>query len=80
MNLYLVSQEANRDYDTFDSFVIAAPDEETARNTHPNGGIIDWRKADWRSDWAFEPEQVVSKLIGTTETEQGVICASFNAG
>jgi hypothetical protein len=35
MNLYLISQDQVSDYDVYDSAVVAAPDEDTARNLHP---------------------------------------------
>lgn len=35
LNLYLISQTVNDDYDTFDSAVVAARDEEDARSIHP---------------------------------------------
>ena len=35
LNLYLISQNVNNDYDTFDSAVVAARDEEDARSIHP---------------------------------------------
>ena len=34
MNIYLLSQSKNREYDTWDSCVVIAKDEE-ARMTHP---------------------------------------------
>lgn len=36
MNLYLISQSVNDDYDTYSDAVVAASDEETARRTHPS--------------------------------------------
>ena len=35
LNLYLISQTVNNDYDTFDNAVVAAYDEEDARSIHP---------------------------------------------
>lgn len=35
LNLYLISQTVNDDYDTFDSAVVAARDEEDAKSIHP---------------------------------------------
>lgn len=35
MNLYYVSQSKNSDCDTYDSMVVCAPDEDTARRMHP---------------------------------------------
>lgn len=37
MNLYLITQSENNNYDSFDFAVVAAPDEETARNMDPWG-------------------------------------------
>jgi hypothetical protein len=79
MNLYRISQDKNRDYDSYDSAVVAAESEEAARNTHPGG---EWPKPGSRNwDWT-EPENVTVKFIGKAADgiEAGVICASFNAG
>lgn len=80
MNLYLIQQSENGGYDTYDSAVVAAPDEETARNIDPSGDgePMKWGKS--FSSWCFNPSQVHVILIGTTELAQGVVCASFNAG
>lgn len=91
MKIYLISQEVNDDYDTFDSAVVAAPDEETARDMDPgtfypeprSDGMMDWSKAEHPStSWAHSREQVNVEYIGEAKegTKQGVICASFNAG
>ena len=37
MNLYLISQDSNRDYDTYDSAVVAAVNEKDASVMHPYG-------------------------------------------
>jgi hypothetical protein len=82
MNLYLISQTENDDWDTFDSAVVAAPDEEIARNMSPStGGPCDWENKNSYM-WAFKPENVTVKLIGKAikGTIQGVICSSFRAG
>lgn len=79
MNLYLIQQNANDDYETYDSAVVAAPDEETARNMDPsNGEPMTWGR-DYCT-WCSKASQVHVTLIGTTELPQGVVCASFNAG
>lgn len=93
MNLYLIEQEVNNIYDTYDSAVVAAESEEEARNIHPsefykshkNGWLF--RDSNPREveettyDWCSKSDVQV-RLIGTTETEESgtVICASFNAG
>ena len=35
MNLYLISQSVNNEYDTYDSAVVAAESEEDATKIHP---------------------------------------------
>jgi hypothetical protein len=37
MNLYLISQNVNNDYDTYDAAVVAANSEDEARLIHPCG-------------------------------------------
>ena len=74
MNLYLVSQSVNRDYDTYSAMVVAAPDEEAARSTHP---MEDWG---YSKVWTRYPSDVQVELIGQTDREAGIILASFKAG
>jgi len=82
MKLFLISQEVNNNYDTYDSAVVAAPDEATAQNMHPsNGKQIGWATLPkYDDDWCKLPEQVTVKYLGETDLPQGVVCASFNAG
>ena len=46
MNLYLLTQDTNNDYDTYDSCVVASETEEEAQLMHPNEKYVykDW---DW---------------------------------
>ena len=84
MKLYIISQTENNDYDTYDSAVVAAPDEHTARNTHPVGE--EPHKNIWGmglfGTWCNTPDSVTVEYIGEAaeHIRQGVICASFNAG
>lgn len=80
MKLYLISQDQNNYYDTYDSAVVAAPDEDTARRMDPDGKIALWEKH--CSAWCSSSEYVQVRYLGEAAegTEQGVICASFNAG
>ena len=80
MNIYLISQEINFEYDTYDSAVVCAPDEATAKMIHPSGNVLGTNKYD-EFTWC-SPEHVKVVLIGTAvpNSLQGVICASFNAG
>lgn len=80
MNLYLLTQDVNTGYDSYDSVVVAAKDEDSARRIHPCE-FSKWGGYDDR-DWAVSPDQVDVKLIGKAVkgTLEGVILASFNAG
>jgi inorganic pyrophosphatase/exopolyphosphatase len=92
MNLYKISQSENRDYDTYDSAIVAAETDEEARQIHPcpsygrcnsNGEFVSNYGPEWpQRDWAPTVFQVNVEFIGTAKdgTEAGVILASFNAG
>ena len=74
MNLYLISQTVNKDYDTYDSAVVCAVDGQQAKKIHPGNSAI---KATW-----CHPKDVTVKYLGKADQllDQGIICASFNAG
>lgn len=80
MNIYCISQDEQTGYDTYDSAVVCAKDEDQARNMHPND--FGEPLKDGSGTWAKEPASVSVRLIGkAAHTEKaGVICASFNAG
>ena len=92
MNLYLISQDTNSNHDTYDSAVVVSPNEDLARQVHPNGycvwSIDDWwHKEDnrsWGTDYTWTtPKNVTVELIGQAldDAKEGtIICASFNAG
>lgn len=84
--LYKLSQDINNDYDTFDSAIVAAENEESARMIVPgNFGWEDYYK-DYKNThyapWADRPDQVKVQLIGIADStiEKGIVLASFNAG
>lgn len=80
MNLYLISQKENNNYDTYDSAVVVAENEWKAKHIHPNGTIMDFETTSDFHCWTT-PDNVKAELIGVAkEGEYGVICASFNAG
>jgi len=81
MKLWLISQDTNNRYDTFDSAVVAADTKAEAKMMHPQTGE-DIKPEPWLSAWVDDPEQVVCECIGEAKdgTQKGVICASFNAG
>ncbi len=79
MKLFKISQTENTNYDTYDSAIVAALDEEAARNIRPSASY-DWD--DSYSPWCQSPTAVTVEYIGEAKegTEAGVILASFNAG
>ena len=84
MKLFLISQTENRGLDRFDSAVVAARDEEEAKEMHPNGNMLK-TSLDWEAEtesWCHSKKRVKVKYLGIAVkgTEWGVICASFDAG
>jgi hypothetical protein len=84
MKLWLISQDDNGGYDTYDSAVVAAESIEGARQISPDTYDYGEKKGDqrWGLTWASSPDKVQVKLIGEAipGTQPGVIVASFNAG
>lgn len=80
MKLFLISQIINLGYDTYDSAVVAAQDQDDARTIHPNGSVL-LDGGNWHS-WVKSPKDVIVDYIGDAArgTVRGVVCASFNAG
>ena len=80
MNIYLIEQNTNNNYDTFDSAVVAASTEDEARLIHPSG-IENWDgKSREHGEWV-NTEMVAVTLIGlAVNNKKGVLLASFNAG
>ena len=80
MNIYLLTQTEIGGYDTYDSCVVCAENEEAASKILPSQHSS-WEREPWRM-WASRPENVTVKLIGVAAdgVEPGVVLASFNAG
>jgi hypothetical protein len=80
--VYLVSQDIFKDWDSYDSFVCTAQDEEEARNLYPGGGTLlelpcyyqGWPGQDKKS--SIRVVQIGISFVQDTQ----VVCASFNAG
>ena len=62
MKLYLLSQNTNNWYDTYDSVVVSAKSEDDARTIHPSSDAFDisykgdkwaWKYSDWRI-WEYD--------------------------
>lgn len=82
MKLFLIHQEVNGDWDTYDSAVVIAKDAQDACTIHPSGhkGAVG-DAVDPHSTWC-SLNDVQVQLLGYAEVgfERGVVCASFNAG
>ena len=94
MKLWLISQNVNNDYDTYDSAVVAAESEEEARVIYPGDSDYKWSGSGWQYhshdgqvfnmsgySWVDPAAVDVQFLSDGYEGEAGtVVCASFNAG
>lgn len=89
MKLWLIEQDENNNYDTYDCAVVAAATEDDARQQHPNGSVWDATPARdseaWTypyGSWCSHPDKVTVRLIGEAAPDMvaGVVVASFNAG
>ena len=81
MKLWLISQEENSDYATYDSAVVAAVSEQAAQQINPDLSA----KGNWGrpyGSWCSSPDKVKVELIGEAipGTGAGIILASYNAG
>lgn len=76
MNLYLLKQDANYNYDTYDSLVVAANSVEDARMITPDA--VPWSG----STWVKDPKDVKVEFIGVAapQTVRGIVLGSYNAG
>jgi len=81
LNIYLLRQNVNNEYDTYDSVVVCAETLDQAKLIHPSK--VDWDGTDeelygtWCS-W----EHVDGMLLGkaSADMKKGVVLSSFNAG
>lgn len=85
LKLYLLTQNDNNGYDTYDSCIVCAKDEKEAKTISPEGGIFvetSGKRGSWRTSWALRSSSITCEEIGTANGDQkkGVILSSFNAG
>jgi hypothetical protein len=80
MKLYLLSQDDNNKYDTYDSIVVCAESEEDARTIDPYGNP--YSESVQYGSWAIKASSISCVQLGEANDKQvrGVIIASFNAG
>ena len=57
MNLYLLTQDVNNSYDTYDSAIVCADDEEDARFISPDTFHNNWSES--REKWFIDRKSVV---------------------
>ena len=82
MKLYLLSQDDNNDWDTYDSCVVCAESEYDAKTIVPNGAVFKEGFYNYGSCWVSNLSSIKCEEIGIANENQkrGVICASYNAG
>lgn len=91
LKIFRISQDVNNGYDTYDSAVVIARDENEARNIYPtkeyDDSVIqsDWAEQSRRRPygaWCYAPEEVKVELIGVAKAGSvaSVVVSSFNAG
>ena len=93
MKLWLISQNVNNRWDTYDSAVVAAETEEEARNIYPNDDNVRWNGSKWlwylddgrvfdygSGSWTSPDNVQVQFLADGYEGPTGTVVASFNAG
>lgn len=83
MNLYIISQHINNDYDTYDSAIVCAENEGDARRMDPGGkngepALFGFRLS---QEWVDNLADVHVRLIGIAAEDVpiGVVLASYNA-
>lgn len=66
MNLYLLTQTENTDYDAYSRCIVAARNAAKAKNVHPSskewGNDNIWEKVSWT--WCSSPDKVEVEFIG----------------
>ena len=86
MYLYLITRNDGVDYDQYDSAVVAAPDEATAKDLIERNSEC-WTNHTWKREGEFFKAEynkldITIELIGTAVDgiEPGIVVDSYNAG
>ena len=53
MNIYKVEQDSNAGYDTYDSFICVAENEQEARETHPSEFVTHSKNGKWYGTYSY---------------------------
>lgn len=81
MKLWILTQDKNHNYDTYDSAVVAAETEEEARLIHPSGYKTNWDGTPSSYDSLVAAKDVKVAYLGATDRKiSGVVLSSYNAG
>lgn len=78
MKLWIIYQSRNTSSSAYSAAVVSADDEETARNTHPDGCLNTWMR---EHTWCISPDQVTVAYIGESDVivDEGVVLAALNS-
>ena len=76
MNLYLITQTVNNEYDTYDGFVVCAESEDDAKT------IKELNKSEPYGIWVWCIDDIEVKYLGKADdsVERGEVLGSFRAG
>ena len=62
MKIYRISQIINSAYDTYDSAIVVAHNEDEARNMHPSGVTLSTADKYDKNSWVESPDDVTVEL------------------
>lgn len=83
MKLYLIFRKDRTNYDEYDSFVVAAENEENALKFHPRGRYFeedDYFDNGEVYEWTSKENLKIECIGESYSKEEKVIISSFNAG
>ncbi len=86
MNIYLLKQDINNGYDTYDSAIVSAENEDEARKIHPSFTINAFNRVAWKYSeslgWVSfdDVDKIEVDLVGVSNVDKGLVLASYNAG
>jgi hypothetical protein len=87
LKLYLLEQSVNQEYDTYDSIVVIAENEDRARNMTPyEDRFLDSEdyKNTWSGSWVSykDADKIKVTYLGDAKpgSTESIVITSFNAG